>query len=51
MFNTSKLYNKHLNIYTTQHDKLSEDSKKKANILNKPIMLTLDFDEDDLPLE
>ena len=25
--------------------------KKRVNILNRPKMLTLDFDEDDLPLE
>ena len=31
--------------------KLSEDSKKRVDVLHKPEMLTLDFDEDDLPLE
>ena len=50
MINTaSKLYDKLLNKYTTQYNKLSEDSKKRVNILNKPEMLILGFDEDDLP--
>ena len=50
MINTaSKLYNELLNIYTTRCDNLSEDQKKKINILNRPEILTLDFDEDDLP--
>ena len=40
-----------LNIYTTQYDKLSEYSKKRVNVLDRPESLTLDFDEDDLPLE
>ena len=50
MINTaSKLYNKLLNICTTQYDILSEDQKKKTNVLNGPENLTLDFVEDDLP--
>ena len=50
MINTaSKLYNKLLNICTTQYDILSEDQKKKINVLNRPENLTLDFVEDDLP--
>ena len=48
---TSKLYDKLLNIYTTQYGKLSEDSKKRVNVLKRSECLTLDFDEDDLPLE
>ena len=39
-----KLYDKLFNIYTTQHDKFSEDSKKKVNVLAKPESLTFDFD-------
>ena len=46
----SKLYDKLLNIYTTQYDKLSEDSKERVNVLNRPEMLNLDRDED-LPQE
>ena len=45
----SKLYNELLNIYTTQYDKVSEDSKKRVNIQNIPEMLILDFDRDGLP--
>ena len=45
----SKLYDKLLSIYTTQYNKLSEDSTKKIIVLNKPEMLIFDFDEDDLP--
>ena len=52
MVNTeSKLYYKLLNIYATHYDKLSDDSKKMVNVLNRPEVLTLDFDEDHLPLE
>ena len=52
MTNTaSKLYDKLLNVYTTQYDKLSEDLKKRVNVLNRTESLTLDFDEDDLPLD
>ena len=48
----SKLYDKILNIYTTNYNKLSGDSKKKINTLNKPDMLEPDFDKNDLsPLE
>ena len=48
MTNTAfKLYEKLLNIYTTQYDNPSEDSKKRINVLNRPEMLTLDFDEHD----
>ena len=42
-------------MYTTQYNKLSEDSKKRINVLNKSEMLILDFDRYDLlpmtPLE
>ena len=49
MINTfSKLYDKLLNIYTTQFDNLSVDQKKRINVLNRPENVTLDFDEDDL---
>ena len=52
MVNTeSKLYYKLLNIYATHYDKLSDDSKKMVNVLNRSEVLTLDFDEDHLPLE
>ena len=52
MVNTeSKLYYKLLNIYATHYDKLSDDSKKMVNVLNRPEVLTLDFHEDHLPLE
>ena len=44
----SKLYDKLLNIYTTQYDNLSEDQQKEINVLNRPENLTLDFVEDDL---
>ena len=48
MINTaSKLYDKLLNIYTTQYDKLSKDLNNRINVLNKPEIL--DFDRDDLP--
>ena len=43
-----KLYNKLLNIYTTQNDNLSEGQKKEINVINRPENLTLDFDENDL---
>ena len=49
MINTaSKLYNLQ-SIYKTQYDKLSENLKKRINVLNKPEMLILDFVEDDSP--
>ena len=44
----SKLYYRFLNVYTTQYNKLSEDSKKRINVLNKSEMLVLHFDRDDL---
>ena len=43
-----KLYNKLLNIYTTQNDNLSEGQKKEINVINRPENLTLDFTENDL---
>ena len=43
-----KLYDKLLNIYTTQNDNLSEDQKKEINVINRPENLTLDFAENDL---
>ena len=46
--NTSKLYDKLLNKYGTQYNKLSEYQKKMINVVNKPGMLSLDFTEDDL---
>ena len=50
MINTaSKLYDKLLNIYTTHFHKLSEDLKKRVNVLNKPETLKFDFGKDDLP--
>ena len=49
MINTAfNLYDKLLNIHETQHDKLSEDVKKRISVLNRPENLTLDFDEGDL---
>ena len=45
----SRLYDKILNIYTTQYEKFSEDLKKMVNILNKAEILIPDFDRDDLP--
>ena len=48
----SELYDKLLNIYTTQYFiKLLNDQKKRINVLNRPENLTLDLylDEDDLP--
>ena len=45
----SRLYDKVLNIYTTQYEKFSEDLKKMVNILNKAEILIPDFDRDDLP--
>ena len=46
---SSKLYEKLLNIYQNQYNKLPEDQKKMINVLNKPGNLTLDFIEDGLP--
>ena len=49
MINTfSRLYDKLLNIYTTQFYNLLVDQKKRINVLNRPENLTLDFDKDDL---
>ena len=45
----SNLYDKLLNINTTQYDKLSEDVKKRIIVLNRPENLIPDFDEGDLP--
>ena len=44
----SRLYDKLLNIYTTQFYNLLVDQKKRINVLNRPENLTLDFHEDDL---
>ena len=46
----SKLY-KRLNIYATLYDKLSEDSKKRVDVLNRPEILNFNFNKDDLPQE
>ena len=44
MINTAfKLYDKFLNVYTTQYNNLHEDSKKKVNVLNESEMLNLDL--------
>ena len=45
----SRLYDKVLNIYTTQYEKFSEDLKEMVNILNKAEILIPGFDRDDLP--
>ena len=45
----SKLYDKLLNIYTTQYENLSEGQKKKVNVLNIPENLAFDFVECNLP--
>ena len=44
----SNLYDKLLNRYTTQYDNISKGLKKRLSVLNRPEMLILDFDEDDL---
>ena len=50
MINTaSKLYDKLLNIYTTQRNKLLEDQKKTVNVVNSPENVTLNFTEDKKP--
>ena len=36
-------------MHTTQYNKLSEDSKERVKILNKPKIISLDSDKDDLP--
>ena len=46
--NASKLYDKLLNKYETQYNKLSEDQKKMITVLNRPRILFLDFIEVDL---
>ena len=47
MINTaSTLYDNLLNIYTTQYDNISEDQKKKINVLKRPENLIRDFIED-----
>ena len=48
VINTAKLYDNLLNRYTTQYDNISKGLKKRLNVLNRPEMLILDFDEDDL---
>ena len=45
----SQLYDKSLNIFTTQYNNLSEDQQKKINVINRPENLTLGFVENDLP--
>ena len=45
----SKLYDKLLNKYETQYNKLPEDQKRMITVLHKLGMLSLDFLEDDLP--
>ena len=44
-----KLYDKLLNTYTAQYNKLSEDQEKTINVPNRPKNLTLGFIEGDLP--
>ena len=39
----SKLYDRLLNIYTTQYDNLSEGQKKKRNVLNRLGHVILDL--------
>ena len=39
----SELYDKLLNIYTTQYDKLTKAQKKSIKVLNRPEDLALDF--------
>ena len=36
-------------MHTTQYNKFSEDLKERVKILNKPKMISLDSDKDDLP--
>ena len=45
----SQLYDKSLNIFTTQYNNLSEDQQKKINVINRLENLTLGFVENDLP--
>ena len=52
MLNTAlELYNKLLNIYKTQYDKLAKAQKKRMKVQNVPFNLPVDLylDEDDLP--
>ena len=50
MANTaSKLNNKLLKRYKTNYKKLSEDSKKRIDVLDKHEILQLDFNKDVLP--
>ena len=52
MLNTAlELYNKLLNIYKTQYDKLAKAQKKRMKVQNVPCNLPVDLylDEDDLP--
>ena len=46
---SSKVYGKLLNIYANEYNKLSEDQKKKINVLNRHANLALNFVEVDLP--
>ena len=43
----SRLYDKFLNIYIIQYDKLSENVKKSISVLDRPENVTLDVDEVD----
>ena len=44
-----KLYGELLNICKTKYKKLYEDLKKRIYVLNKPEMLIIHIEEDDLP--
>ena len=46
---SSKVYGKLLNIYANEYNKVSEDQKKKINVLNRHANLALNFVEVDLP--
>ena len=48
IYTAPKLYGKLLKIYTIQDDRFSENEKKKISNLNRPKMLALHYDEDDL---
>ena len=39
----------YIHTHTSHYDRLSEDSKKRTNVLNKLEMLKRDFHKDDLP--
>ena len=45
----SKLYDNLLSIYKIQYHKLSENLKKRVDVLNIPEILILDFNRDNLP--